>query len=147
MQMFKTHQSKAVGNKMRVILLCNSSPTPPISRSQTSKSSSFCCCNWGKKTLTGAISGALSLGLLVSLPSSSSFAFESLSMESLAPSSSTDTCLKEEQHEAVPETVVTTNEGIVEEAWEIVNDTFLDSGNHRWSSESWQVLLLVLAHA
>lgn len=31
-----------------------------------------------------------------------------------------------------------TNESIVEEAWEIVNDSFLDTGLHRWSTESWQ---------
>ncbi|KZV51062.1 carboxyl-terminal-processing peptidase 1, chloroplastic [Dorcoceras hygrometricum] len=30
-----------------------------------------------------------------------------------------------------------TNEGIVEEAWQIVNDSFLDTGRHRWSPDSW----------
>ncbi|KAL2343217.1 hypothetical protein Fmac_004502 [Flemingia macrophylla] len=34
---------------------------------------------------------------------------------------------------------VVTNEGLVEEAWQIVNDTFLDTGRHRWSQDAWQL--------
>ncbi|KAJ4976439.1 hypothetical protein NE237_001545 [Protea cynaroides] len=37
--------------------------------------------------------------------------------------------------ETAPELV--SNEAIVEEAWEIVNDSFLDVGKHRWSPERW----------
>ncbi|VVB08246.1 unnamed protein product [Arabis nemorensis] len=32
-----------------------------------------------------------------------------------------------------------TNEGIVEEAWEIVNDAFLDTRSHSWTRETWQM--------
>lgn len=35
---------------------------------------------------------------------------------------------------------VVTNEGLVQEAWQIVNDDFLDTGRHRWSHDTWQVL-------
>lgn len=38
--------------------------------------------------------------------------------------------------ESGPELV--TNAGIVEEAWEIVNDSFLGTGRHRWSPQTWQ---------
>lgn len=37
--------------------------------------------------------------------------------------------------ERAPELV--TNEEIVKEAWEIVNDTFLGTDRNRWSPESW----------
>ncbi|CAA6661286.1 unnamed protein product [Spirodela intermedia] len=33
---------------------------------------------------------------------------------------------------------VITNEEIVKEAWEVVNESFLDSGNRGWSPEKWQ---------
>ncbi|RDX60685.1 Carboxyl-terminal-processing peptidase 1, chloroplastic, partial [Mucuna pruriens] len=42
----------------------------------------------------------------------------------------------QETLQAAPEVV--TNEGLVEEAWQIVNDTFLDtSRRHRWSQDTW----------
>ena len=31
----------------------------------------------------------------------------------------------------------------MEEAWEIVNDSFLDAGRHRWSPETWQVWMFL----
>lgn len=37
----------------------------------------------------------------------------------------------------VPEEM--TNEEIVQEAWQIVNDSFLDTGRHRWSHDTWLV--------
>lgn len=36
-----------------------------------------------------------------------------------------------------------TNEEIVEEAWQIVNDSFLETGGHRWSPDSWLVCIIV----
>lgn len=36
-------------------------------------------------------------------------------------------------------TKAVTNEEIVEEAWEIVNEGFLDTDRHRWSPDSWLV--------
>jgi hypothetical protein len=35
---------------------------------------------------------------------------------------------------------VVTNEGLVQEAWQIVNDDFLDTGRNRWSQDTWQVI-------
>lgn len=56
-----------------------------------------------------------------------------------SPSSSSELCREDERvanTETRPEAV--TNEGIVEEAWEIVNESFLDAGRHRWSPQTWQ---------
>lgn len=49
-------------------------------------------------------------------------------------------CREEENYadlKLTGDTVSVTNEGIVEEAWQIVNDSFLDTGRHRWSPDSW----------
>ncbi|XP_011045312.1 PREDICTED: carboxyl-terminal-processing peptidase 1, chloroplastic isoform X2 [Populus euphratica] len=97
--------------------------------------------NWTRKTLLGgAITGVLSINLLLSSPSS--LAFESPS-PSLLQSQSTEYLCREEEiqqdfkvESEAPQVV--TNEGIVEEAWEIVNDSFLDSGRRRWTPQSWQ---------
>ncbi|KAL5577142.1 hypothetical protein UlMin_018841 [Ulmus minor] len=127
---------------MRVTLLCNSSSSLPLSQSNISKPpsiSNFKSPNWAKKTLIGALSGVLSFGLLVSSPSS--VAFESPSVQLPSPPSSSPEYCREEQledrAEAESDTVVT-DEGIVEEAWEIVNGSFLDTGRHRWSPETWK---------
>jgi len=98
--------------------------------------------NWTRKTLLGgAITGALSINLLLSSPSL--LALESPS-PSLLQSQSTEYLCREEETQQdfkveseAPQVV--TNEGIVEEAWEIVNDSFLDSGRRRWTPQSWQV--------
>nr|XP_048331691.1 carboxyl-terminal-processing peptidase 1, chloroplastic isoform X2 [Ziziphus jujuba var. spinosa] len=132
---------------MRASLLCNASLSlplqppsfhsskPPLLSSSNHSNSA----NWLNKTLIGVVSGALSLGLLVTPPTS--IAFEASSIES-PPSSSASSgyCLEDElpgRAEAGSDSVVT-NEGIVEEAWEIVNESFLDAGRHRWSPEDWQ---------
>ncbi|XP_059664713.1 carboxyl-terminal-processing peptidase 1, chloroplastic isoform X2 [Cornus florida] len=95
--------------------------------------------NWPQKTLIGSIAGTISFGLLISSPNSS-IAFESpSSIQSSSSSTTTEYCreeeIREERYEKAPELV--TNEEIVEEAWEIVNDSFLDTGRHRWSPEIW----------
>ncbi|XP_042506602.1 carboxyl-terminal-processing peptidase 1, chloroplastic isoform X1 [Macadamia integrifolia] len=90
---------------------------------------------WPQRVLLHALTGALSFGLLVSAPFSS--ATESSSLQIPSPPSS-EYCREEEQDqtaETAPDLV--TNESIVEEAWEIVNDSFLDAGKHRWSPERW----------
>ncbi|KAG6755036.1 hypothetical protein POTOM_040850 [Populus tomentosa] len=97
--------------------------------------------NWTRKTLLGgAITGVLSINLLLSSPSL--LALESPS-PSLLQSQSTEYLCREEETQQdfkveseAPQVV--TNEGIVEEAWEIVNDSFLDSGGRRWNPQSWQ---------
>lgn len=97
--------------------------------------------NWTRKTLLGgAITGALSINLLLSSPSL--LALESPSPSLLQSQSTEYLCREEEtQQEFKVESEapqVVTNEGIVEEAWEIVNDSFLDSGRRRWTPQSWQ---------
>ncbi|GAV79583.1 PDZ domain-containing protein/Peptidase_S41 domain-containing protein [Cephalotus follicularis] len=111
------------------VLLCNSS-TSLVSLSSTTtiptkrQTPTLLCTNtnWAKKTLINALTGALSLGLIVSSPA----------LESLSPPN----CPHVEAEE--PHLVVT-NEGIVEEAWQVVNDTFLDTTRHRWTQQTWQL--------
>lgn len=102
------------------------------------------------KTFIGALSGVLSFGLLLHSPSSvaldySAVEFFSLSADSLPSSSlfdSSASCIEDELHEFGSSETVSppaTNEDIVREAWEIVNDSFLDAGRHRWSPEAWKV--------
>ena len=99
--------------------------------------------NWTKKTIITALSGALSFGLVFSSPCA--IALESPTVQS-SPSPSSEYCREDEQlikAETGPE--VATNEGIVEEAWEIVNDSFIDTGRHRWSPQTWQVIYNTLS--
>lgn len=91
---------------------------------------------WQQKILVRAITGALALRLLTSPPTS--VALESPISPPSSSSSSTELC-REEAQEHMNETgpKLITNEDIVEEAWDIVNDSFLDNGRHRWTPESW----------
>ncbi|XP_031284463.1 carboxyl-terminal-processing peptidase 1, chloroplastic isoform X2 [Pistacia vera] len=132
------------------ILLCNASSSllplspsstpahkPPLLHATTSNSN---C--WPNKALKALFTGALSLNLLLSSPSS--LAIDSPSLQSTSPSPSdvslTQSCREDDEIEALAqsESQVVTNEGIVEEAWQIVNDSFLDTGRHRWTPQNWQ---------
>ncbi|KAB5534384.1 hypothetical protein DKX38_017470 [Salix brachista] len=125
------------------VCLFNSPPT--LSLPTPSKRTLTCILdannNWTKKTLLGgAITGALSINLLFSSPSL--LALESPS-RSLLQSQSTEYLFRQEETQQdfkveneAPQVV--TNEGIVEEAWEIVNDSFLDSGRSRWTPQTWK---------
>ncbi|XP_058095219.1 carboxyl-terminal-processing peptidase 1, chloroplastic isoform X4 [Magnolia sinica] len=87
---------------------------------------------WHQTLAFHALAGTLSFGLLLASPP------PSLSLQSPSlQSPTTQFCLEDEGvvEEVAPESV--TNEGIVEEAWEIVNDSFLDAGRHRWSPDMW----------
>ncbi|PRQ29355.1 putative processing peptidase [Rosa chinensis] len=130
---------------MRVLLVSNtttlslsSPPSPkPLAPSRLGPNS----IHWAKKALIGALGGALSLGLLVSSPAS--LAFESSSPSSIPaqPPPPSEYC-KEDEGDVIAESApepVATNEGIVEEAWEIVNDSFLDTGRRSWLPENWQM--------
>ncbi|XWS19790.1 hypothetical protein CRYUN_Cryun31cG0046600 [Craigia yunnanensis] len=136
---------------MRILLCnCNSPPSlTPLSSTSPLKPPPLFLPNavWAKKTLITALTGAISLTLLVSSPS------HSLSLDSLSfqpprlPQFSNplpDRCTEEEQKQEQEEDKVelkpefVTNEEIVQEAWQIVNDSFLDTGRHRWSPQSWQ---------
>ncbi|KAL5731917.1 C-terminal processing peptidase [Ranunculus cassubicifolius] len=116
--------------------------------------SSFCCCSHSPSPLLSSpipkskslfnnsikfpqtlILHSLSLTLIFSSPSPS---IASL----ISPPSSTEYCKEDEEFnesqtlEIAPALV--TNEGIVEEAWGIVKETFLDSTDkHRWSIDNW----------
>ncbi|KAK2641771.1 hypothetical protein Ddye_023534, partial [Dipteronia dyeriana] len=104
--------------------------------------------NWAKKALVNLLTGALSFNLLLSSPSSlalqSPSATQTLTPPAPAPAVSLydHDCLQgddaeppEEADGKEPQTL--TNQGIVEEAWQIVNDSFLDSASHRWTPENW----------
>ncbi|XP_057950157.1 carboxyl-terminal-processing peptidase 1, chloroplastic isoform X2 [Malania oleifera] len=131
---------------MRVFLCnCSAALSPSPTSTPTSKSPFLCNINnsnggfnWPQKTLLRALTGALSISLFISPPSSA--ALEPLSLRSLSASaaSPSEYCRDDEGEErsrVAPEFL--SNEGIVEEAWEVVNDSFLDAGSHRWSPEFW----------
>ncbi|XP_039005961.1 carboxyl-terminal-processing peptidase 1, chloroplastic-like isoform X1 [Hibiscus syriacus] len=131
------------------ILLCNCNSPPSLTPTPPQKLPSFPlgAAVWTKKTLVTALTGALSLTLLVSSPSPSLSSDSQFFQSSRPPQVSAplpDRCTGEEEQlqeeedkvDLKPEFV--TNEKIVQEAWQIVNDSFLDSGRHRWSPQSWK---------
>ncbi|KAG7532478.1 PDZ domain [Arabidopsis thaliana x Arabidopsis arenosa] len=107
-----------------------------------------------KKSVIGTLTGALSLTLVFSSPISSVAAANDPYLSLTPPSSSFESslnhfdsspedCPNEEEADTEiqdddfkPQLV--TNEGIVEEAWEIVNGAFLDTRSHSWTPETWQ---------
>lgn len=126
---------------MRVLttLSLSSPPSPHTPKSLNPSHLGRNSINWAKKALVGALGGALSVGLLVSSPSSIAIESSPVSVQVQPPS--LEYC-REDDGDVVAESgpePVTTNEGIVEEAWEIVNDSFLDTGRRSWSPETWQV--------
>ncbi|KAI8002047.1 hypothetical protein LOK49_LG09G02207 [Camellia lanceoleosa] len=134
------------------LLLCNCSaslppqpsslsppkPSPILLFTTTTTTTTTNSLNWPHKTLIGAVTGALSFSLLFSSPSSVALD-SSLLTQSQPPPSSADYCRQEDQTKDRYETApgLLTNEGIVDEAWEIVNDSFIDTGRHRWSPDTW----------
>lgn len=148
-----TNKHLRVPNKMR-LWPCNSSLPLPPSLSHPPKSPILVIINnnnsWAKKTLIDALTGVLSFTILLSSPTSLAihsppFVQSPVSSDSSLnfSDSSSDSCREEEANElqqrveVKPEAV--TNRDIVEEAWEIVNESFLDTGRHRWTPDSWQV--------
>ena len=127
------------------MVLCNTASPSPLTPIPKPHSYSFpAILNWPHNTLVGAFTGALSFSLLISSPSS--IALDSASLPpspSTSHSPSTDYCRQDDDTEARFETApeLVTNEAIVEEAWNIVNDSFLDSSSRRWSSDFWKVNL------
>ncbi|XP_047308681.1 carboxyl-terminal-processing peptidase 1, chloroplastic [Impatiens glandulifera] len=123
-------------------VLCNFSLSPPPQTILTSSSPSLSSLNnynhtslkWPQKTLIGALTGVLSVGLLISSPSSPVLAQTS----TLDQSPSSELCTDDKTQE-IPDTApdIVSNEEIVKEAWQIVNDSFIDSGRNRWSPETW----------
>jgi len=110
--------------KMSGYLCLKLSPPPPPSQPPPSTLSKHHLPL--RNTLLGA---ALSFGLLFSFPSVSALQLPSQPCPHHQP--------PQETLQTAPEVV--TNQGLVEEAWQIVNDTFLDTGRHRWSQDTWQV--------
>lgn len=101
--------------------------------------------NWAKKAVINVLTGALSFSLFLSSP----LALESSSsVQSVPPSPSLSCQEGEDAAESEPlQVVAETNEGIVEEAWQIVNDSFLDTGRHRWTPQNWQVEVILISLA
>jgi hypothetical protein len=107
-----------------------------------------------KKSVIGTLTGALSLTLVFSSPISSVAATNDPYLSVNPPSSSFESslnhfdsapedCPNEEEADTEIqdddiEPQLVTNEGIVEEAWEIVNGAFLDTRSHSWTPETWQ---------
>ncbi|KAK6917232.1 Tail specific protease, partial [Dillenia turbinata] len=118
------------------IVLCNTSlkqtPTPPLCSSPPSRHA------WHHKTLIRTLSSVLSFALILSPPSLS---LESPILQTTSPSSGQfelEECREDEREEELetpPD--LASNEEIVDEAWQIVNESFLDYGRHRWSPETW----------
>ncbi|KAH6825583.1 Peptidase S41 family protein [Perilla frutescens var. hirtella] len=102
----------------------NSSPTTKSNCSQKIPSIS-------QALSSTLISLALSLGLFCSSPSHSIALESTTSKQELNCREDDDYAVDKLTGDAV------TNEEIVEEAWQIVNDSFLDTGRHRWSTDSW----------
>ncbi|GMN43366.1 hypothetical protein TIFTF001_012568 [Ficus carica] len=112
-------------------LLCNISP--PLSQFPNPQSPPFFP-NFTRKALIGA----LSFTLLISSPSPSpSLSFHPPSSPQSPPSEICREQVSDDGADSASDSAFT-NEGIVEEAWEIVNESFLDSGRRRWSPETWQ---------
>ncbi|RWW38705.1 hypothetical protein BHE74_00056046 [Ensete ventricosum] len=89
--------------------------------------------------LLRAVAGALSFSLAASLSLFDAAAVEIPSLADLPPPTS-DFCREDDGEMAsidvLPESI--TNEGLVEEAWEVVNESFLpDAGGRSWSPEKW----------
>ncbi|XP_058731622.1 carboxyl-terminal-processing peptidase 1, chloroplastic isoform X2 [Vicia villosa] len=82
----------------------------------------------------------LSFGLFFSPFPSSAYALQSPSLP-VPVSPSSETCREVEFRDVTVPTApeVVTNEGLVQEAWQIVNDDFIDTGSHRWSQDTWQL--------
>ncbi|MBA0876421.1 hypothetical protein Goshw_007599 [Gossypium schwendimanii] len=132
---------------MRILLCnCNSPPSLSLTPPQKPPPSLFpIAAVWTKKTLINALSGALSLTLLVSSPSPALSSDSPPFQPPRPPQLSTplpDRCNEEEEEQLQNKVVLkpefVTNEEIVQEAWQIVNDSFLDTGRHRWSPQSWE---------
>ncbi|GFP91265.1 carboxyl-terminal-processing peptidase 1 chloroplastic [Phtheirospermum japonicum] len=131
-------------------LLCNSppplSPLPPPLRwpksnsltlplkSLTAAPKPICSLKISSiaQALTSSLlSAALSLGLFYASPS------DAISLE-LNTAQAELNCVEDEIYaeDRLPAQAVT-NEEIVKEAWEIVNDSYLDTGRRRWSPDYW----------
>ncbi|XP_008797514.1 carboxyl-terminal-processing peptidase 1, chloroplastic [Phoenix dactylifera] len=118
-------------------------PTSPFHRPKavTSVSSSLSDTSWRclHKLLLRATAGALSFSLLASpFPSLAEAAGRPAVQLSRPPPSELcqDWAEEEEEAEVPPESI--TNEGLVEEAWEVVNESFLgDAVSRSWSPEKW----------
>jgi hypothetical protein len=83
----------------------------------------------------------LSFGFFFSSLPSSASALQPPSLP-IPLSPSTETCRDVDLPDVILPTApeVVTNEGLVQEAWQIVNDDFLDTGRNRWSQDTWQVI-------
>ncbi|KAK4769987.1 hypothetical protein SAY87_030519 [Trapa incisa] len=122
------------------LFLCNSSRPPPAAYLPAPTTVTSLVLNNISSVKTKLIGATLSIGLLLGSPPSFAVDFDS-SINQLKPYGNPpiEDCLldePEEIEEVGPQAV--TNESLVEEAWEIVNDSFLDAVRRRWTPEMWQ---------
>lgn len=131
---------------MRVFLHCNSSSSsfsPPLPTTTAHRPQKPLLATPQKPSFIRSVTGAaLSFNLLFFSPLSPlpppSIASEFSSSGSQLECREEDQRIEEERRfERAPELV--TNEEIVKEAWEIVNDSFLGTDRNRWSPQSWLV--------
>lgn len=110
-----------------------------LSSKEYSFSCKFVIPTWPQSIALHALAAALSFGFVFSPPPPPCTAVESPSLQ--IPPPSTELCQEEEDAQQTPEIAPqsVSNERIVQEAWEIVNESFLDAGHHRWSPEKWMV--------
>ncbi|MCL7025648.1 hypothetical protein MKW94_004073 [Papaver nudicaule] len=111
-------------------------PKPPPAPPQLPPKSNI---RWPHKLLLHALTGTLSINLLFLSPSPS--IAQLISPPPLRPVENEyckeEDILEQEKSQTAPPGLVT-NQGIVEEAWEIVNESFLDSSDRpRFSSDNW----------
>lgn len=133
-------------------LCCRSPPSPH----SPSKTLTLISCNYHnrhvnlsastknniKNLLLRSIAGALAF-TVISSPPLPSLAIEATFARPSDPSQS-ELCREEDEamEEERPSESIT-NEELVEEAWEVVNDSYIgDVGNRPWSPEIWKVVLL-----
>nr|GMD10363.1 carboxyl-terminal-processing peptidase 1, chloroplastic [Ipomoea batatas] len=121
----------------------NSLPPPPSPPCRLTTASLHKASVHQKAFITTGFSVALSLGLLISPPSiASEFSSDRSSAVSLVQTNEEEQldCREDEQElsAAAAEPEVASNEGIVSEVWQIVNDSFLNTSRRSWSPEIWR---------
>ncbi|KAI5670772.1 hypothetical protein M9H77_11136 [Catharanthus roseus] len=133
----------------RLTFCTNSALSTAAKLAHTGQDNSTESTNSLTRTFSNGISIILSLSLLFSSPPPSlasiplfQFPLQLATFSSPAvsfPEPSSSSCHEDEkQEETTNASQVVTNDSVVEEAWQIVYDSFLDtSSRHRWSPENW----------
>uniref|UniRef100_A0A7N0SWL5 Uncharacterized protein n=1 Tax=Kalanchoe fedtschenkoi TaxID=63787 RepID=A0A7N0SWL5_KALFE len=132
-------------NSAYAILTSSQVPTPPKPKflCKSAPGGDFPTLRCSEKSAIGVLGAALSLSLLISQPSfavgvadASPVRIPELETGVVEKCAERETEAEDESFVKAPGVV--SNEGVVEEAWRIVNETFLNAaGRRRWSPEAW----------